>query len=51
MIPVGGTGASRTAARIGCIASMRSTTAAPIEWPISTGGSFSVAATRSTSAA
>ena len=36
--PAGGTGASRAAARTGRVASMRSMTAAPIEWPISTGG-------------
>ena len=41
--PDGGTGASSAAARTGRVASSRSTTAAPIECPISTGGAGSCA--------
>ena len=49
--PAGGTGDNKAAARTGRVASRRSMTAAPIEWPISTGGTGSPAATCSTSAA
>ncbi len=51
MSPAGGTGADSAAARTAFVAISRSTIAAPIEWPISTGGAVSPAATCSTSAA
>ena len=49
--PAGGTGASSAAARTADVSSSRSTIAAPIECPMSTGGDGSALRTRSTSLA